>query len=193
LTPEILQGLYLSYEVSGCWEGRFLWRSLPRPLHRESHASGSTACNLVNRSAEPPHTTRQDGKGATWSAFPNFNRPFRKKILADPATSRCQYGSLGEPISGTILVLRHLYTPRSNFAALVRGSWGIVADLCHQIYDPLGYSATSTLCLLNIWSTCVVGSIWADTPKKVFWSTVLVGVLTAILIIGDFLSSSWVL
>jgi hypothetical protein len=34
----------------------------------------------------------------------------------------------------------------------------------------------------------VVGSIWADTPKKVLCNTVLVGVLTAILIIGDFLS-----
>jgi hypothetical protein len=45
-----------------------------------------------------------------------------------------------------------------------------MADLCHQIYDPLGYSATTAFLLLKIWSTCVVGSIWAVTPKKVLWS-----------------------
>ena len=46
--------------------------------------------NLINRSSEPPHTTKHDGNGATCSAFPNFSLPFRKKTLADPAMSRCQ-------------------------------------------------------------------------------------------------------
>ncbi len=62
-----------------------------RALHRERHASGNAVCIAVITSSAAPQTTRQEGKGATCSASPNFKRPFRMKTRADPATSRCQY------------------------------------------------------------------------------------------------------
>src|SRR5215813_1268586 len=69
---------------------RFLWGSLARAFHRDNHASGSAACRAGITSSEPPQITTHEGKGATCSVFPNFNRPFRKKPLADLAMSRCQ-------------------------------------------------------------------------------------------------------
>src|SRR4029434_2948718 len=39
-----------------------------------------------------------------------------------------------------------------------------VDDLCHQRYDPLGYSPTTLFFLSKSWSTCVAGSTWAVTP-----------------------------
>src|SRR5262249_8310972 len=68
----------------------FLRRSLPRALHGDSHASGNADWIAVATLSEPPQTTKHEGNGATCSAFPNFKRPFRKKTLADPATSLCQ-------------------------------------------------------------------------------------------------------
>src|SRR5215471_5797326 len=62
----------------------------PASFHCESHASGNTAWIAVITSLEPPHSTKHEGNGATCFVFPNFNRPCRKKTLADPAISRCQ-------------------------------------------------------------------------------------------------------
>src|SRR5215471_14045130 len=70
-------------------------RSPPRALHRDNHASGSAACSLVTRSSVAPQTTKHEGNGATCSAPPNLSLPFKKRTLADPATSLCQYAVSG--------------------------------------------------------------------------------------------------
>jgi hypothetical protein len=74
----------------------------------------------------------------------------------------------GEHIADILLVRRHVRYPMGggwrSFPARDSGSCGVEV-LVHQMYDELGYSATTTFRRLNSWSTCVCGSTRAVTPR----------------------------